>query len=297
MAISQKLRSSETFVSSSSPVALENTEGLQTWLRQASPASPSVSQAEEPERTTSATCGPRQPKSFAWYDHDSHFWRTYQVSLLTGTLDEFSGTWPRSGMLSDGQCSELTTLELPTAGRGSGSLRIGTPTAANKKRSKAFAKDRTPTPAEMAMLPTPSATSYGTNQGGSAGRVGPVRPSLEMMARKDLWPTPTINGNYNKKGLSPASGDGLATAVKKWPSPAARDYRTGGDLKREGGPSLQHEIGGALNPTWVAWLMGWPLGWESCEPLGIDRFRQWLELHGNCSVIARPLDKRPADAQ
>ena len=32
-------------------------------------------------------------------------------------------------------------------------------------------------------LPTPTATSYGTNQGGGAGRVGPIRPSLQTMAK------------------------------------------------------------------------------------------------------------------
>ena len=42
-----------------------------------------------------------------------------------------------------------------------------------------------------------------------------------------FWPTPTVNGNYNKKGLSPQSGDGLATAVlKAFPTPCARDYRS-----------------------------------------------------------------------
>jgi DNA (cytosine-5)-methyltransferase 1 len=35
-----------------------------------------------------------------------------------------------------------------------------------------------------ALLPTPSASSYGTNQGGAAGRTGPVRESLETMARR-----------------------------------------------------------------------------------------------------------------
>ena len=38
------------------------------------------------------------------------------------------------------------------------------------------------------------------------------------------WPTPTVNGNYNRVGASENSGDGLATAVKKdqenWPTPS-----------------------------------------------------------------------------
>jgi DNA (cytosine-5)-methyltransferase 1 len=87
------------------------------------------------------------------------------------------------------------------------------------------------------MLPTPTAQSYGSNQGGAMGRCGPVRYSLQSMAKRGLWPTPTVHGNHNRKGLSPDSGDGLATAVK-----ASVD-------------------GGQLNPTWVEWLMGFPSGW------------------------------------
>ena len=33
-------------------------------------------------------------------------------------------------------------------------------------------------------------------------------------------------------------------------------------------------------------LMGWPSGWTDCEPLEMDKFRQWLHLHGECSVSA-----------
>lgn len=39
-------------------------------------------------------------------------------------------------------------------------------------------------------LPTPSANSYGSNQGGGAGRTGKVRPSLNSMAKHNMWPTP-----------------------------------------------------------------------------------------------------------
>lgn len=41
------------------------------------------------------------------------------------------------------------------------------------------------------------------------------------------WPTVTVHGNYNQKGLSKTSGDGLATAVKNWPTPTVFDV-TGG---------------------------------------------------------------------
>jgi len=39
-------------------------------------------------------------------------------------------------------------------------------------------------------------------------------------------------------------------------------------------------IGGKLNPTWVEWLMGWPLGWTDLKPLEMDKYRSWLQQHG-----------------
>ncbi len=34
--------------------------------------------------------------------------------------------------------------------------------------------------------------------------------------------------------------------------------------------------GGALNPDWVEWLMGWCVHWSSLEPLSHDDFNEWL---------------------
>lgn len=73
------------------------------------------------------------------------------------------------------------------------------------------------------------------------------------------FPTPTVCGNYNRKGASKTSGDGLATVV--------RAASSNGD-------------GGPLNPPWVEWLMGWPQGWTGLEPLEMDRYRSWLQQHG-----------------
>ncbi len=41
--------------------------------------------------------------------------------------------------------------------------------------------------------------------------------------------------------------------------------------------------GGQLNPTWVEWLMGWPLGWSELKPLEMDKFRSWRQQHGDFS--------------
>jgi hypothetical protein len=47
--------------------------------------------------------------------------------------------------------------------------------------------------------------------------------------------------------------------------------------------------GGQLNPRWVEWLMGWPIGWASLERLETDRFRQWLNSFGICYLKIQTL--------
>jgi len=69
-----------------------------------------------------------------------------------------------------------------------------------------------------------------------------------------LWPTPTVCGNYNRKGASAASGDGLATAVQKWPTPTARCHKGGGKFHDTQGweESLRHARLGGGAPDWYA---------------------------------------------
>jgi hypothetical protein len=95
------------------------------------------------------------------------------------------------------------------------------------------------------------------------------------------WPTPTVSGNYNRRGASANSGDGLATAVRRWPTPTAHNAKETNapseSLRHT--PTLAAQVGGKLNPTWVEWLMGWPIGWTDLQPLATGRFQQWLQQH------------------
>lgn len=50
------------------------------------------------------------------------------------------------------------------------------------------------------------------------------------------WPTATVKGDHNKKGLSPTSGDGLATAAGMWATPTVA-MAQGGNLTRSGARS------------------------------------------------------------
>lgn len=187
-------------------------------------------------------------------------WRTRQCSLLEDS-EEFSETWPNSGLMRNGECWEQTTAELPISANESG------------------------------LLPTPVCVDTGSRFNRSASEGAKLRPTLGAMAKFNLWPTPTVKGNYNRKGLSSKSGDGLATAVLRWPTPTARDYRgvhrteRGRERRLENarGVPLNEAAGGLLNPNWVEWLMGWPIGWTALQPLGMDKFREWLQQHGGYS--------------
>ena len=82
--------------------------------------------------------------------------------------------------------------------------------------------------------------------------------------------------------------------MKKYPTPTARDFKdttncsldsinpdgsdrdrrdrlVGAVVDRYGKPEKTMQ----LNPTWVEWLMGWPIGWTSMEPITDLDWRDW----------------------
>jgi hypothetical protein len=72
------------------------------------------------------------------------------------------------------------------------------------------------------------------------------------------------------------------TASGLWPTPTAQDAKNNGGASQQERNTmpLNAQVGGSLNPTWVEWLMGWPLGWTDLKPSEMDRFQQWLQSHG-----------------
>ena len=125
------------------------------------------------------------------------------------------------------------------------------------------------------LLPTPLssiATHGGPNQRDSNGR-----PGLQMAAA--LWPTPTTQETEHPEAEITATGRratkdgenshslGLADAVKLWPTPTVDDSANVNPKPNRifglvaAVNEEKSESSGALNPTWVEWLMGFPLGW------------------------------------
>ena len=113
------------------------------------------------------------------------------------------------------------------------------------------------------------------------------------MALHQKWPTPAAR-DYRTPNRNGRFEDQLQNAVAKFPSPVAsgklnggtRDFellqvlKDNGQISEEERRSMSAGNGGKLNPNWVEWLMGWPIGWTGLEPLETDRFRQWFEKHG-----------------
>jgi len=188
-----------------------------------------------------ADCGKKWHESFARWNPRSRSWKIRQLYLFED-LEQSLEIWPKWGLMQDGECSEL---------------------------------------------PMPS--------GLMEFRLS-IKNALESSLR---LPTPTVHGNYNRKGASKTSGDGLATALRRLPTPTASDNKvrlppknfkitkTGmiRHLSPQGEESqcrLQQAItdGGPMNPEWVEWFMGWPIGMTGLQPLEMDKFQQWLSSHG-----------------
>ena len=120
------------------------------------------------------------------------------------------------------------------------------------------------------MWPTPTSGQCGVTAV-TSGR--PPEKSTHLGAqgliRSGLWPTPTARdckGANSLKHLTQQKTPGnnhhvcqLANAVKLFTMPCAADAQGthGGNNRR----SLRTDVAGQLNPTWVEWLMGFPLGW------------------------------------
>ena len=84
-------------------------KALLMWYLAASRARIYQLQGKAQESTESAAdYGRKWPESFAKWDRDTCSWKTRQCSLLAG-LDEFSGIWPRWGMMQDGECWQQDT--------------------------------------------------------------------------------------------------------------------------------------------------------------------------------------------
>ena len=215
---------------------------------------------------------------------------------------EFSETWPRQGMTRSGRAFPLASSGHRTCESASGSWPTphGMPKRGQRRNPGPSGNElgRAVLRAERESFPTPTETDA---RKGYASPPGPEnrrgRQTLSGAVQSRLWPTPKASpsGPDFARAKRPGSGgEDLPTAVAReemWPTPNAADGK-GGRIspdetirsgRRPSGAKAQRTLreavrkadldggspprrAGALNPTWVEWLMGFPLGWTALPP-------------------------------
>jgi hypothetical protein len=120
---------------------------------------------------------------------------------------------------------------------------------------------------------------------------------------RDMWPAPVASDQAGSRretaraeGWKSNPGETLTDAAWKeegfWRTPTAREYKGASPKSwterapKDGDPtptltdqvnSKQGRSPGRLNADWVEWLMGWPIGWTSTEPMEPGAFEHWFE--------------------
>ena len=215
-------------------------------------------------KETDHPCGNTWRESLEKFDLDTHTWKTHQC-LWDEDLQPSSVILPKWGMMLSGVLWERTTLPRLTSGTGSGSW---------------------PTPACRDHQPT------NNNETLEQGRFVDQLPNKVKMIEQNI-PTPNARDwkdstqKSSMSALEAGSQMTLGRYVHKYPTPAASDNRDRGHM---GMPSIKRrvekgkqinlsmsvsDISGALNPTWVEWLMGWPIGWTSMDAIEELDWRDW----------------------
>jgi len=232
---------------------------LLMWYLAGFPAKTSAPREKAQELPASeADSGPKWRELSVRYDPATSSWKTHQC-LFQEDLPESSVTLPKWGMMRDGVLSERTTLALPTSGTESGLW--PTPTTQDNPQIKGKDKRGTTLGGAVRMWPTPRAGNPGSRPNGKGDRIleEEVKIAEGLRERRKTLPTPKS---------------------RDWKGQSQRGIHTPGDALPNQDRGDGRPIGGQLNPTWVEWLIGWPLGWTDLSALATDKFQQWLHSHG-----------------
>ena len=147
---------------------------------------------------------------------------------------------------------------------------------------------------EFGLLPSPRAREGNAGKPGSVGSIHNAKRGYLDGVVQEMWATPNAMDHLPQR--SPEALHRLATThrkgrtrpsnlreqvneetMKMWPTPTRREYKGGRKLetlKAKGRTAtntlcdaVNAELGrtGTLNPNWVEWLMGYPIGWTDLK--------------------------------
>ena len=237
-------------------------EAPSTSSQEDSPAKTSVPQGKVQALPESeAVCGNTWRELWVKYDLATSGWRTHRC-LWEEALPWSSVTLPKWGMMRGGVLWEQTTPGLLTSGSGFGfwptpRCQMTRPVQIRQDQ-KSGHRGNLEEVVAVRSWPTPRSCSA------MAATITPESvwdqkrfPNLETVVGRATWPTPTA-------------------CMQKGSSPAALTRKDGQSREND---RLDHSVmasdGGQLNPTWVEWLMGWPLLWTSTEPMPLETWHAW----------------------
>ena len=201
---------------------------------------------EKASQDQEAQCGNTWQGLLAKFDPNTSLWKTAQCSLFED-LELSLETFPRWGSMRNGELFQREILVLPILENESGLLQQmwPTPVAKEGNGSQAFKL----TDAVEATM----------------GKSMPVmQKNVEKWKEFQMWPTPVCQDSRH------ATTRHLDPNNQYWKSNLGEVVMS----------TEQTGIPGRLNPTWVEWLMGWPLGWTDLKPLEMDKFQEWQQQHG-----------------
>ena len=248
-----------------------------------------LAQGKELEsKESEADCGLNLQESLAKYDPATHLWRTHQCSLFEG-LDECLETFPKSGTMRDGVLWELTMWERRTSERECGYWRTPDTSAGgivSDRELEELANGNWKRPSgsqkqlrlqdqvrEPRLWPTLNCSGM---DGGSNSR----KANKKRGIHQKLYSTPKyLTPKASDKGYA----ESQSTFVKRNGDRTMNCYASLSSqvLQMSGGDTTLPTKTARLNPNWVEWLMGWPIGWTDLKPLGMDKFRLWRQQHLN----------------
>jgi hypothetical protein len=108
----------------------------------------------------------------------------------------------------------------------------------------------------------------------------------ELAVYSETWPRSGLMRSGIAYRLPPLVPITDATACGLWPTPCATESRQGFQNRTRGKRGTQESLTtvacktlgltrGALNPTWVEWLMGFPLAWTVLDALEMPSSRKF----------------------
>ena len=174
------------------------------------------------------------------------------------------------------------------------------------QKSSAVASPAKTSPASAAVKDSAASTQdCGPKCEGSWAKYNPATSSWKtrqcsllggLESYSETWPDwgTTRNGESFRRAPSVLHIHGKGCSY--WPTPRASN--PGSRPKGNGGRVLAEEIAiaegikqrgqpgsasGIVNPAWVEWLMGWPIGWTDLRPLETAKYQQWYDWHGGLS--------------